>query len=187
MRLKYATKDRTFEPITNIQISKDIITYFNSTISKVYFENDIIPYNAYLFKQGEYYGSPDIIEMTNSISCTKDEILNSRLDIISTLPELLETMDITYEYEVKEVFFTPKGAMYAIINEFKGNRTVIFKGKRGEWFAGEDINSSSSRQLGFKPPTLLENINVYTSDPTLEICIFNEIPDNIIKICQEDN
>lgn len=189
MRLKYTINKQQFEPITDTQIVSTKITYFNSTINRIYFENDIIiPYYAYLFKQGDNYGAPDIIELANSIGYTRDEILNRRLDAINTLPNILESMDITNRHEVKEVFFTAQGAMYAIINDDRGNYTLIFKGKRGEWIAGEmDINSSGSRQLGFKPPPPIGNINVYTSDINSEFYIFNKVPDNIIKINQEDN
>lgn len=142
--ITWITNVNEFRPLNNTQKVNEIVKFYNSTISKVFFENDIVvPYNVYHFKQGNQWGSPDVFKIAFTFLNVDDPYLNKYLHRIRKLKNKLKNY---IEIELKEVFFTGRGAMCALMYDYSNYSYVcIFDGKDGEL-------NAENRVLGFEIP-----------------------------------
>lgn len=194
MRLTYDIneKDRFTKYDTEGQIETKIFSFYDSTLSQIILDRGPIGYKAHIMRKGPNAWDPDVLKLANIINsdAIKGEVsLNRRLELIRNISTLLWECDmINYEYEIVEAFFPGCGALYAIIHQYRTtNNVLIFKGRRGEWIAGEYEDYSGSRFLGYKPPKPMNsNIKLWTSDQSIDMDIFGIKPE-VYPIYQEEN
>lgn len=197
MRLTYDIheNDRFTKYDTEGQIETKIFSFYDSTLSQIILDRGPIGYKAHIMRKGPNAWDPDVLKLANIINsdAIKGEVsLNRRLEIIRNIPTLLWECDIinenNYEFEIIEAFFPGCGALYAIIHTYNTtNNVLLFKGRRGEWVAGEYENYSGSRFLGYKPPKPMNNnIKLWTSNLSYKMDIFGITPE-IYPIYQEEN
>lgn len=194
MRLTYDIheNDRFTKYDTEGQIETKIFSFYDSTLSQIILDRGPIGYKAHIMRKGPNAWDPDVLKLANIINsdAIKGEVsLNRRLELIRNISTLLWECDmINYEYEIVEAFFPGCGALYAIIHQYRTtNNVLIFKGRRGEWIAGEYEDYSGSRFLGYKPPKPMNsNIKLWTSDQSIDMDIFGIKPE-VYPIYQEEN
>lgn len=192
MYLKYEIDNNSiFEPLNTIQIEDVLINIMGTTINKVRFEKDIIPYYAFICRRPNKYLAIDLLTIDTVINNNFENLLDGKhitriMNHINNLGIFLNKVELfsddTENIEVKELFITGQGAEYAIVEHKKVNENskcyLIFHGMRGEWKAGEwypgkNTIYSGTRILGFKPPSPVnKEIAVWTSDINYPINIF---------------
>ena len=196
MRLIYEidNEDRFIKYDTEGQIETKIFSFYKSSLSQITLDRGPIGYKAHIMRKGPNIWDPDVLKLANIINSDyiKGEVpLNNRLEIIRNISTILWECDIIngnhYDFEIIEAFFPGCGALYAIIQVSNKNNILLFKGRRGEWVAGEYQNYSGSRFLGYKPPKPVNNdIKLWTSDQSIEMDIFGIKPETY-PIYQENN
>ena len=197
MRLMYEinNNDRFIKYDTEGQIETKIFSFYESSLSQITLDRGPIGYKAHIMRRGPNILDTDVLKLANIINSDyiKGEVpLNNRLEIIRNISTILWECDIidnnNYEFEIVEAFFPGCGALYAIVHPYNTtNNILLFKGRRGEWVAGEYENYSGSRFLGYNPPRPMNNnIKLWTSNQSIDMDIFGIKPE-VYPIYQEEN